>query len=204
MRHIFRVRRLEKPRCLRHFSPFSRSRFHWLGVTGKPECTLLPTLWLYFIVHQYDSHVVERDNQESQRTCSSIAKDPEGLDSDRWIPLRGGARIPRGLLARAGFSQHLECGIHRSESSPEGSFALIPRTVARWAKTTTWLSILCFHWRRFIDRERTEAMFTNGTRLWRHGDSAIALGNRDVTTACPRHPGHCESTEGLWPISDAH
>ena len=25
-----------------------------------------------------------------------IAKDPEGLDSDRWIPLRGGARIPRG------------------------------------------------------------------------------------------------------------
>ena len=28
---------------------------------------------------------------------SSIAKDPSGLDSDRWIPLRGGARIPRGL-----------------------------------------------------------------------------------------------------------
>ena len=26
-----------------------------------------------------------------------IAKNPEGLDSDRWIPLRGGARIPRGL-----------------------------------------------------------------------------------------------------------
>ena len=37
-------------------------------------------------------------------------------------------------------------------------------------------------------------MFTNGTRLWRHGDSTIALGNRNVTTACPRHPGHCEST----------
>ena len=27
-----------------------------------------------------------------------IAKDPEGLDSDRWIPLRCGARIPRGQL----------------------------------------------------------------------------------------------------------
>ena len=26
-----------------------------------------------------------------------IAKYPEGLDSDRWIALRGGARIPRGL-----------------------------------------------------------------------------------------------------------
>ena len=47
-------------------------------------------------------------------------------------------------------------------------------------------------------------VFTNGTRLWRHGDSTIALGNRNVTTACPRPPGHCESTEGLWPISDAH
>ena len=37
-------------------------------------------------------------------------------------------------------------------------------------------------------------MFTNGTRLWRRGDSTIAHGNRNVTTACPRH---CESTEGL-------
>ena len=26
-----------------------------------------------------------------------IAKDHEGLDSDQWIPLRGGERIPRGL-----------------------------------------------------------------------------------------------------------
>ena len=78
--------------------------------------------------------------------CGIKAKDPEGLDSDRWIPLRGGARIPRGLLALAGFSHHLSTGftdlnpaprespsgilapplsgIHRSESSPSGSFAL--------------------------------------------------------------------------------
>ena len=62
-----------------------------------------------------------------------IVKSPEGLDSDRWIPMRGGARIQRGL-GGPGFSQHLECGIHRSESSPEGSFALIPHPVARWAK----------------------------------------------------------------------
>ena len=40
-------------------------------------------------------------------------------------------------LVRAGFLQHLECRIHRSESSPEGSFALIPHPVARWAKTTS-------------------------------------------------------------------
>ena len=30
-------------------------------------------------------------------TSHYIAKDPEELDSDRWIPLRGGARIPWGL-----------------------------------------------------------------------------------------------------------
>ena len=44
--------------------------------------------------------------------------------------------VPKGSLARGGFSQQLECGIQRSESSPEGSFALIPRPVARWAETT--------------------------------------------------------------------
>ena len=38
---------------------------------------------------------------------------------------------PARALAQAGFSPHLECGIHRSESSPEESFALIPRLVAR-------------------------------------------------------------------------
>ena len=43
---------------------------------------------------------------------------------------------PARALARAGFSLHLECGINRSESSPDGSFALIPHPVARWAKTT--------------------------------------------------------------------
>ena len=31
------------------------------------------------------------------RGAGFIVKDPSGLDSDRWIPLRGGARIPRGL-----------------------------------------------------------------------------------------------------------
>ena len=50
--------------------------------------------------------------------------------AERWC------ENPARALARAGFSEHLECGIHRSESSPEGSFALIPHPVARWAKTT--------------------------------------------------------------------
>ena len=40
------------------------------------------------------------------------------------------------LIPHPVFSQHLECGIHRSESSPEGFFALIPHPVARWANTT--------------------------------------------------------------------
>ena len=34
---------------------------------------------------------------EGHKGRDYIAKDPEGLDSDRWIPMRGGARIPRGL-----------------------------------------------------------------------------------------------------------
>ena len=44
---------------------------------------------------------------------------------------------PAKVLAQAVFSQHLDCGIHHSEFSPEGFFALIPHPVARWAKTTS-------------------------------------------------------------------
>ena len=129
---------------------------------------------------------------------------PRGAGFRTVNPAKRWRENPARALARAGFSQHLECGIHRSESSPEGSLALIPHPVARWAKTTPWQSNLSFYWRRFIDRERRKAMFTNGTYLWRRGDSTIAHSNCNVTTACPRHSGYCESTKGLWPISDAH
>ena len=59
-----------------------------------------------------------------------IAKDPRG-----WIQI-GESYWEVARESRAGFSQHLECGIHRSESSPKESFALISHPVARWAKTT--------------------------------------------------------------------
>ena len=59
---------------------------------------------------------------------------PRGAGFRSVNPAERWRENPARALARAGFSQHLECGIHRSESSPEGSFALIPRPVARWAK----------------------------------------------------------------------
>ena len=40
VQHISQVRRHEYPGSSRHFSLFRRSRFHWLGVTGKP-------LWVF-------------------------------------------------------------------------------------------------------------------------------------------------------------
>ena len=61
---------------------------------------------------------------------------PRGAGFRSVNPAERWRENPARALARAGFSQHLECGIHRSESCPEGSFALIPRPVARWAKTT--------------------------------------------------------------------
>ena len=61
---------------------------------------------------------------------------PRGAGFRSVNPAERWRENPARALARAGFSQHLECGIHRSESSPEGSFALIPHSVARWAKTT--------------------------------------------------------------------
>ena len=60
---------------------------------------------------------------------------PQGAGFRSVNPAERWRENPVRALARAGFSQHLECGIHQSESSPEGSFALIPRPVARRANT---------------------------------------------------------------------
>ena len=55
------------------------------------------------------------------------AKDPEGLDWDRRIPLRWGTRILR--VAQPEWDSR-----NTFEFSPEGSFAFIPYPAARWAK----------------------------------------------------------------------
>ena len=59
---------------------------------------------------------------------------PRGAGFRSVNPAERWRENPVRALARAGFSQHLECGIHRSESSPKGSFALIPHPVAGLAK----------------------------------------------------------------------
>ena len=54
---------------------------------------------------------------------------PRGAGFRSVNPAERWRENPERALARAGFSQQLECRIHRSESSPEGSFALIPHPV---------------------------------------------------------------------------
>ena len=49
---------------------------------------------------------------------------PRGAGFRSVNPAERWRENPARALARAGFSQHLECGIHRSESSPSGSFAI--------------------------------------------------------------------------------
>ena len=61
---------------------------------------------------------------------------PRGAGIRSVNPAERWRENPVRALARAGFSQHLNWGINRSESSPEGSFAFIPHPVARWAITT--------------------------------------------------------------------
>ena len=100
-------------------------------------------------------------------------------------------------------SQHLECEIHQSESSPSGSFIIIPQLVARWANYAI-ITQIDIPLMTFYRLGMQKAMFTNGTCLWHRGDFTIRHGNCNVTTACPRHLRHCESAEGLRPISDAH
>ena len=52
--------------------------------------------------------------------CGIKAKDPSGLDSDRWIPHSRCCENPARAKALAGFSRHLSAGI--TESSPIGVF----------------------------------------------------------------------------------
>ena len=64
-------------------------------------------------------------------------KRPQGTWLSSVNPAERWCQNPAMALAQAGFSQYLECAIHRSESSPKGSFTLIPHPVSRWAITTT-------------------------------------------------------------------
>ena len=50
-----------------------------------------------------------------------------------------------------------------------------------------------------------KVMFTNATYFFGVMEFPQSwCGNRVITNASPRHPAYCESTEGLWPITDAH
>ena len=106
---------------------------------------------------------------------------------------------PATSSAEAGFSQHLECGIQRSDSSPKGSLALIPHPPARLAKlphnASTPDDVLsietakerCLQTRRFHNHARQSQRQdrpceTSGT-LWIHGGTLInqrcSLATRD-------------------------
>ena len=56
--------------------------------------------------------------------CGIKAKDPSGLDSDQWIPHSRCCKNPARAKALAGIVAPPLSGIHWSESSPSGSFAI--------------------------------------------------------------------------------
>ena len=105
-----------------------RVRPVWLSLLRNSWKHALPSsdheLWYFLICLLHHVHLWWYS--ERPRGAGFRSVNP----AERW------RENPARALARAGFSQHLECGIHRSESSPEGSFALIPHPVARWTKTT--------------------------------------------------------------------
>ena len=148
----------------------------WLLAVSKPKVRMCvtPGVW----------RQLGGKNSEKPRGAGFRSVNP----AERW------RENPARALARAGFSQHLECGIHRSESSPEGSFAFIPHPVARWATTTPIQFVLPL---ATFNRSGTQR-----SNVYKRDVSVTSW--RFHNRACPRHPGHCESTEGLWPISDAH
>ena len=86
------------------------------------------------VIPDYRRNLDESRGTSSQLVTSFYSERPRGAGFRSVNPDERWRENPARALARAGFLQHLECGIHRSESSPEGSFDLIPHPVARWAK----------------------------------------------------------------------
>ena len=127
-------------------SPWRHKRVPFVNIASVRSRSIKRRQWK----HKMDYYGVVFAHLATGRGIN--AKDPSGLDSDRWIPhsrccenptrakaLAGFSQHlecgihsrccenPARAKALAGFSQHLECGIHRSESSPEGSFAIEAR-----------------------------------------------------------------------------
>ena len=129
------------PRDLYHIYVYKKNEFTYLGkhdVSGhcktKFKRTYVDIMWDYIprcpAVQQSTGHCIQF------KFMSLYSERPRGAEFRSVNPAERWRENPARALVRAGFSQHLECGIHRSESSPEGSFALIPHPVARWARST--------------------------------------------------------------------
>ena len=151
------------------------------------------------------------------RNGSYIAKDPEGLDSDRWIPLRGGARIPLGLWIPLRGGATIPLGLKPSRDSratsqrdspiwiqPLGVFRINHTPGSQMSKNCAIIILFVvplttFYWSRAQRSEvyKRDVFVTS----WRFHNRAWQPQRHNRLS---RHPGHCESTEGLWPISDAH
>ena len=109
---------------------------------GEPICIKSGIINWYLQVSQHTPDIFS--SGKTVISTSSLMSNIHKLYSER--PRGAGFRSvnpderwhenPARALAQAGFLQHLKRGIHRSESSPEGSFTLIPHPVAKWAKTT--------------------------------------------------------------------
>ena len=107
------------------------SRLKYLNLSFANVCTNITYNGANCIIK-----IVEYEIFFCQNTYKLYSERPSEAGFRSVNPAERWRDNPARDLARARFSQHLECGIHRSQSSPEGSFALILNPVARWAETT--------------------------------------------------------------------
>ena len=133
------------------------------------------------------------------------SKRPRGGGFRLVIPTERWHENPASTLVWATFSHHLDCEIHRSESSPEGSFTLISHTVTRWAKLLQ-NDLMCASANNVLSTGRAELRCLQ-TWLVR---AVIEIPQSRIATTTSWPPVQDirdtmnSLTEGLWPISDAH
>ena len=108
----------------------------WSKHTNLPH--ILASNFQSFLTHFYWKHYcTDTCRFLSQFVQAHLYSERARGAGFRWVnPAERWRENPARAEGVAGFSQDLECGIHQSESSPAGCFALIPRPVGRWAKNT--------------------------------------------------------------------
>ena len=97
-----------------HYTPRRHKSVPFVNIASLRSCSIKRRQWR----HKLDYYGVVFAHLATG--CGIKAKDPSGLDSDRWIPHSRCCENPARAKALAGFSRHLSAGFTDLNPAPRG------------------------------------------------------------------------------------